>query len=250
MTITVDTNGDGVPDAGNGVIDDPSERIALATATPPQIEWLRYADAVGGSFLVPMDHDNDGLPRDFFPRDGIPDDIDGSGTLEPAELDLLGPEGMPGYYRQLYARHLYVLAMLLTSEVDMSGTREVYPPRLQPLVNGGTVNLTKSAERARWIAQWAANVVDFRDRDSIMTGFEYDLQPFVDVDGDGRTWDVDGDLTTDDDGPGPPIFRGKVWGCERPELLITETMAIHDVRTEDLNSDGEYSITHSPRRCR
>ncbi len=27
--------------------------------------------------------------------------------------------------------------------------------------------------------------------------------------------------------------RGVVWGAERPELLITETLAFHDRRTED-----------------
>ena len=26
-----------------------------------------------------------------------------------------------------------------------------------------------------------------------------------------------------------------VWGCERPELLISETLAFHDLRTEDLD---------------
>ena len=28
-----------------------------------------------------------------------------------------------------------------------------------------------------------------------------------------------------------------VWGCKRPELLITETLAFHDRRTEDLNTE-------------
>ena len=28
-----------------------------------------------------------------------------------------------------------------------------------------------------------------------------------------------------------------MWGCERPELLITETLAFHDRRTEDLDND-------------
>ena len=35
------------------------------------------------------------------------------------------------------------------------------------------------------------NVVDFRDRDSTMTGFEYDAKPF-----DNHGWNVDGDLMT------------------------------------------------------
>ena len=29
-----------------------------------------------------------------------------------------------------------------------------------------------------------------------------------------------------------------MWGCERPELLITETIATHDRRTEDTSIDG------------
>lgn len=45
----------------------------------------------------------------------------------------------------------------------------------------------------------------------------------------------------------PPIVtvpfnqtRGVVWGAERPELLITETLAWHDRRTEDLFVDGRH----------
>ena len=40
---------------------------------------------------------------------------------------------------------------------------------------------------ARLLAQWAVNVVDFRDRDSIMTPFEYDIDPFTDDDRRRRT---------------------------------------------------------------
>jgi len=32
-------------------------------------------------------------------------------------------------------------------------------------------------------------------------------------------------------------------GCERPELLITETLAFHDRRTEDLNTDDNTDKT-------
>ena len=36
-----------------------------------------------------------------------------------------------------------------------------------------------------------------------------------------------------------------VWGCERPELLITETLAFHDLRQEDLKIDSnvQYGST-------
>ena len=55
-------------------------------------------------------------------------------------------------------------------------------------------------------AQWAVNAVDFRDADSVCT--------HLNVDG------VD------------------VWGCERPELLITETFAFHARMTEDTELGG------------
>ena len=95
----------------------------------------------------------------------------------------------------------------------------------------------------------------------MITPFEFDLQPFNDNDlsASNGTWDVDGNLqtaaefmsnTTSDDHldfvlnggtitTTPPAgYRGLVWGCERPELLITETIATHDRRTEDTSIDG------------
>ncbi|MBN2023001.1 MAG: hypothetical protein JW809_09415 [Pirellulales bacterium] len=125
--------------------------------------------------------------------------------------------------RQLYARHLYVQMLLLIG------------------YEGGLTAPDKDV--ARQVAQWAVNVVDFRDRDAIMTPFEYDIDPFHDNDGSpNNTWDVDGVVdrdpkpaATDDD----QAHRGLVWGGERPELLITETLAFHDRRTEDLNTEAQ-----------
>ncbi len=57
-------------------------------------------------------------------------------------------------------------------------------------------------------AQWAINVVDFLDADSIMTPFNYD----------GDSW---------------------VYGCERPELLLVETLALHSKNTEYDVLDGD-----------
>ncbi len=116
------------------------------------------------------------------------------------------------------------------------------------------------------VAQWAVNVVDFRDRDAIMTWFEFDIRPFVsDVALNstiqstlkssspsqlppnsmasssqyiGSTWEVDGLLSRgttaglmsfDDIQP----YRGLVWGMEYPDLLITETTAFHDKALAD-----------------
>ncbi len=107
--------------------------------------------------------------------------------------------------RQLEARYLYVL-MCLTCDLDY----------LQK-----PAQLGSSAEVARSLAQWAVNVVDFQDRDSIMTPFDYD-PTFADPAATPTGW--------------TPTQR--VWGCERPQLLITETLAFHDRRTQDLDSEA------------
>jgi hypothetical protein len=137
--------------------------------------------------------------------------------------------------RQLFARHLYVLAMMVrSSDIDFNGDGS-----------------KSTAETAKGLAQWAINVVDFRDADSIMTPFEYDPTPF-----DG--WSVDGNVATNDwadgvdnDGDGNTDEADEqplVWGCERPELLITETLAFHDERTEpDAGSDGSNDQRLQPR---
>ena len=85
------------------------------------------------------------------------------------------------------------------------------------------------------LAQWSINVVDFRDPDAMMTPFEYDENPF-------NGWECDGVLAAGADPLGVYVPDGPetkvVWGCERPELLITETIAAHDRRTEDESEGG------------
>jgi hypothetical protein len=112
--------------------------------------------------------------------------------------------------QQMQARYLYVLAVLLTDLPYLdarTGSRE---------------------NTCRFLAQWAVNVVDFCDRDSIMTRFEYTV--------------------FQSPAPGqPPALAGGwnptgqhvVWGCERPELLFGESIAMHDRRTEDLEFKNE-----------
>jgi hypothetical protein len=106
------------------------------------------------------------------------------------------------FVRQQFAKHLYILASLC---VD----------------TGATPN----AQVQQQLAQWAVNVVDFRDSDSIMTFFEYDPNPF-----DG--WDSSCDGVPNGEVINHTTY-GRVWGCERPELLITETLATHQRRTTD-----------------
>ncbi len=126
--------------------------------------------------------------------------------------------------RQLMARHLYVLALTLT--LDANG-----------------IDPTKSddQELARRMAQWAINAVDFRDPDNIMTAFEYDVNPF-----DG--WDIVNPSVPKAPASYLPTAAVQlVWGAERPELVMTETLAWHDRRTEkhadsdtdDAEMDGE-----------
>ncbi|MFN0022093.1 MAG: hypothetical protein ACKVP0_27915 [Pirellulaceae bacterium] len=130
--------------------------------------------------------------------------------------------------RQMMARHLYCMMMLLRNRNWQHN---------EDLNHDG---MTDQKDTARFFAQWAINVIDFRDPDSIMTAFEYDSNPF-------NGWDIDGDPQTDGTGMSPENVqppatgitgdRGLVWGVERPELLISETLAIHDRRTEDLSND-------------
>jgi len=137
----------------------------------------------------------------------------------------------PTISRQIMARHLYCLAMLMKEdgvEIDFNGN----PGDDTPL------------ETAYGLAQWAVNVVDFRDSDAIMTPFEFDINPFQDG------WQVNGLIGQADANSAQPDdnqnFRGLVWGCERPELLISENLAFHDRRTEDLSGPASPAIPAIP----
>jgi len=86
-------------------------------------------------------------------------------------------------------------------------------------------------------AQWAANVVDFRDADSTMTPFEFDTNPR-----DG--WDVNNDASNETQEEKEKGQRGLVWGAERPELFIAETSAWEDDNTGEL-----FVMLHRPWNC-
>ncbi|MBT4693257.1 MAG: hypothetical protein HOB73_07935 [Planctomycetaceae bacterium] len=122
--------------------------------------------------------------------------------------------------RHHYARQLYVLMLLMNErdQIDFGGAVRV---------NDDYSGDGSGDEKEFNLAQWAVNAVDFRDADSIMTPFEFDLNPF-------NGWDVDGIIGTADDAH---VERALVWGTERPELLITESLVYHDRRTEDLDTE-------------
>ena len=194
----LDDNGNGVTDeswplTGNGAID---SQLNESLAGEP-LERANSFIADGAVESAPFDHD------------GF--------SLSPQDANLTP--------QQIFARHLYVLTLLMT-EIDHDGDGDFdindwhqYRDRV----------FFKNSDDIRGyridIAQWAINVANFRDPDSIMHPFEFDLEPF-----DG--WDVDGNLSTNEGGS-----RRVVWGLERPEMLISEGLINHDRATEDRNDD-------------
>lgn len=145
--------------------------------------------------------------------------------------------------RQLFARHLYCLMRAVMDE----NYQDSFP-------NAPDVGANAAIQREytyRRLAQWAINVVDFRDPDAIMTPFEYDINPW-------NGWICDGNLATDestinytsnnldDNGNGTVDEaaeatmgqdRRVVWGVEYPDLMLMETLAFHDRRVKDTDHD-------------
>lgn len=121
--------------------------------------------------------------------------------------DVTEPNDVNGrQLRESMARHLYCLLVAIGTENNLGS----------PLL----------ATDARRLAQYAVNIVDFRDADSVMTLFRYDpgFTP-------GSTaWN--------------PGANDLVWGCERPEVIITETYSWHDRNTDDESVGG--SVRMSP----
>ena len=191
--------GNGLDDNNDGVIDnrrlDPISGNSIA-----ENDGLAHP-ASGG---VEFDHNNDGIDT-------------GDGSVD-----------RPNISRQQFARYLYVLTLLATEFVDRNNDGDFLDvgPDMFEFDGSNPTNFSDRLAYRRAIAQWVVNVVDFRDADSIMTPFEFDVNPF-------NGWDADGDLVNTPPGGDVEV----VWGTERPELLITEAIAIHDVRTEDTNQD-------------
>ena len=124
-----------------------------------------------------------------------------SGTAAAFNYDAVGTTTDSLTARQLYAQHLYTLMMLnadLAALDQRTGSRE---------------------NSARLIAQWAVNCVAFRDHNSIMIPFNYVVDPV------STGWKPDGTVLH------------TVWGCKRPDLVISETLAFHDRRTQDLSNE-------------
>ncbi len=208
MGVKMDINrplGNGRDDNNNGVVDEPDVPDQMG----PENEWT--FGETGSAPQLDLNNDGKRLARMPF---GDPD----------------------RRARQLLARHLYVLMMALVDDGP--------PAPLAVDTDGNTANDSRR-ETAYAIAQWAINMVDFRDRDAIMTPFEFDLFPFKDDDGNSSngTWDVDGaiDPATPNVYPADPNskhddnsqqYRGLVWG----------------VRTTGAGDQRDAGIPRSPHR--
>lgn len=215
--------GNGRDDNGNNIVDEPYEYIwndndmsgTLNAGDDYERVWAKTADTTTNFNTFINSYKE------------VPTDLNGDGKMD--DWDSLA--------RWQFAKNLYVMAMTLQNSGYNLVTTEA--------------GVDKKEATARRLAQWAINVVDFRDSDLIMTPFEYDVDPF-------NGWDVDGfiganpgpdgilgnaDDGTSDDDVTMNADRRLVWGCEEPVLLLTETKAFHDRRVEDLANDDNADPT-------
>lgn len=236
-----------VPVQGAGVIDEPREVLpgvilpSLPGTPLPAVTSPTAPDALPNAFVVtPGPHEGEtfgvsagsgqavpGAYQGIRPRYNIVQELDedqfqpaNAGAIYPFDIERDANGNALGRQvtaRQLLARHLYVMMMLLTYEYEFPSMAETFDPQR-------TTSSTHDPAffKARRIAQWAVNVVDYRDSDSIMTRFVFDPNPF-----DG--WNPPAE-------PAPEQFV--VWGVEAPELVLTESLAFHDVRVRDTNRDS------------
>lgn len=309
-------NPDPITKISDGVVDDPLEAGDPFLDINGNGKWDNgepFIDLGGNGYTPPGDQ----LWSDLTDSGKIGEKIgfdytNGQATRIHAVLvnalkNIGGVHNLESQGRQLYARHLYCLMLLLADENYIAPWDES-DPQVMTWMEAERKKLTSAAPvispqeadyivkrklTCRMIAQWAVNCVDMRDADVIMTPFEYDENPwdgwgvwndawlgditdkaviskisFFPLDGDAATnendgWVIDWSKIPAAGGPkvlaqllvdpnqsvgpsNPPIIthplnqtRGVVWGAERPELLMTETVGLHDRRTEDLRSNDQ-----------
>ena len=195
--------GNGIDDNSDGEVDEPSELLAAQSSVYTNSNGALQATGTPEEYFHSKSATNTGLR-------GLLDPVDTSNpalrSFPPAAPAL--PIYMGNETRQMFARHLYCLAQLIVPQdyVFPNVDRNYF---LELLDAGNTAKVLEI--RSRTLAQWAVNVVDFRDTDATMTRFPYDPTPF-----DGAGW----------------APTAVVWGLEQPELLLTESLATHDIRVK------------------
>jgi hypothetical protein len=313
----IDNNGDGIIDEPsepgdpyvNGIVDDPIEAGEPFLDANGDGKWNageKWVDVdADGNYDPPIDRlwielTNEPIAFDYTNGQGVlirPEAFGG-----PVPLGV-GVRNLDAQGRQLYARQLYCMMLLLMDEnyLDMPDVPSLLGSNLNQELQrikirtdlglapfaGADANdiVVRRKLTCQRIAQWAVNCVDFRDADSIMTCFEYDENPWdgwgcpdsktptaenIPLDGNSATdenlgYYIDWRNVTPGGGAGtPPTVpiqqvtpasilptppnrtRGVVWGAERPELLITETLAFHDRRCTDEQTIDNLSILQTP----
>src|SRR5262249_16491591 len=114
------------------------------------------------------------------------------GNLLAYPRQVLGVRNLDSQGRQLFARHLYCLMLLLVDENYIAPWDENDPQTMSwmaiekrklmnatpPISEPEADVIVKRKATCKMIAQWAINCVDMRDPDVIMTPFEYDENPW------------------------------------------------------------------------
>jgi hypothetical protein len=144
--------------------------------------------------------------------------------------------------RQLMARDLYVLMYTMCFGHDETSGMPLNPTGNSSL-GGQLLDLSDGSEDRilmRRMAQFAVNVVDSLDRDSIFTKFEYDINL-------SNGWNVDDDPFTDSS----ESDREVVWGVERLDLTISETLLVRagaltndENRTQWTDDEGDFYFSY------
>jgi hypothetical protein len=222
---------DGVDNDGGGQIDEPYEIANQVQTERFPLDATNFVSTNNGLYT-----------REIQP--GIRKTNAQVGDTQPDNRLFSSTRGRLGS-RQLLARNLYCLAQLLVAK-DFQF----------PGMASATTNLQRAQIRARALAQWAVNVVDFRDADSAMTRFEFDIFPFGV--GTNRNITIGGVLAERPaywapdriehsvNGINNKSYVGVVWGMEMPELLLTETLAFHNKRLKDTDMDSSGKTTTDP----
>ena len=222
-----------VDDNNNLVIDEPMEVATLARAEVDGLDNDRDGN------IDAQDTNGDVGEKSAFriasgATGGIPNDFANVPAYYRWDEANNQNNQVPVEGRQLLARHLYILMMALSRDIDaQNNPQESFFPPTNSNRNFDDIGSSEEAYKARRLAQWAVNVVDYRDPDSIMTRFVFDADPF-----DANGWNPPADLTTN-----PAAAQFVVWGVEAPQLLFSESMAFHDVRVRDDDRDdgsGEF----------
>ncbi|MEE2707929.1 MAG: hypothetical protein VX988_12825 [Planctomycetota bacterium] len=208
---------------GHGIVDEPAEiGRELLYGKLGDNGVADVAEATQAENGGPYRHPFDSVRPDFNRDGNFSPSVDAAGgnlqrryaAYHGGEPQANGSIAYGGDYsvRQDYARQLYCLMLAVVDE------DAILAHYLGPDGDVDDERQVRIAHEkfARHVAQYAVNVVDFRDPDAIMTPFRYDPFPFVDG------WDTN---------PSTENFDGSprlVWGCETPVALLSESLALHD----------------------